>query len=1417
MLYKKVIRLFAFCLLIQIAANGQSPENNIPQADSPTINTPAEYPGLINLNVTGALNYVQVITPDQAMQSLPSSGYKYRQQRNYFDGLGRHLQSVTRRGHADGYDIIQPFVYDALGRERYQYLPFAYKAPLALNLGNIRLDVATSLRGFYEEAGPDEPPYSRTDFEASALARPLKDLSPGKGWVGSDRGVTENYTFNVANEVWVWKIGTNNTDLPVNNGYYGAGELHCTVTTDEDGHLTKEFKDKEGNVILRKVLESTATPDYGHTGYACTYYVYDDLKRLRYIIPPQAVYNLPNPIDLTDLKEYCFSYFYDERGRLIEKKIPGKELEEFVYDKRDRLVLSRDGNLRNRDKWAFTFYDALDRPLATGLTAVLSGSTRSSLSNDIANGYQGYPTSHFYYYLTRYDLFDLYPTVIQLTDFLTYTYYDDYEQLSAFSYDASQFSGELPTPTQTELVPPALSNLTHGMVTGTKKRVMDEANPTAENWLTTVNYYDDQGRILQSQSQNANGGLDIASNLYYFQGMLGKTILKHNNPKALAIPNASDGAIQNYRLVKTYKRNVANGGGNDLVWQSTQTINGGPIYNIANYDYDHLNRVVVKDYAAGIQLNTYNMRGFLTGIYVEDRSESPYLPIFSERLRYDWGFQKKNYNGNISGILWSGADNRTQAYGYSYDKLDRLTHAEYRYSIGGSSWNKTDWDYTASNITYDLNGNLKSMDQRGGNYPGTPMDMDKLVYDYAPGCNRLKAVEDNGTEIPGLPDFRNRAKLATEYGYDANGNITADSNKKIRSIVYNYLNKPGIITSDSGIIRFVYDAGGNCLRKIVTPNAGEEERYDYFGNFVYKNDVLQYILNEEGRARPVANAETVFATRFIYDYFIKDHLGNVRTTITAEPINPVYLAKHEIATAAAEQLVFDNIPNVRDAKPESTDPYDGMAARLEGSNPDTRVGTAILLKTMPGDKFTISSKYYYNGNLESQETTGAEPLLESLMGALMGGSTYAGIPVSELPENVRTVGALLNNSALPGMIRDLQVNDDPTAPKAHLNYLFFNDKMELVAPGSGAIQVQPGINGWGSTGAVNIGGSSNLSEPVISGPGFLLVYIDNQSIGKDVWFDDVHIEHYTSKILEESHYYPYGLTVGIDQAAQNNLPSQPYKFNGKELNREFGLESYNFGDRFYDSQVGRWNGVDNSAESYDDISTYSFVGGNPIRRADIDGNDWRDKIMGEIVAVVDNVAGLDYRDRYTPNDVRDYKNGQFLGDLYSLIGGTIEGGSGGGMVNSSVAVTVGSGGLALEVTAPVAALGTAMTVHGTMTAARAMDNLKSEASNGTPAVGKKLEKSNVGRSGKQSRLKELGNDPKVSSADRGWIKQEVNQIERGKRKSIRNPGNKDLAHKRGKEAAKGFSYKEADLQTKELHRLQHKYDNFGRKNKKAVK
>jgi len=62
-----------------------------------------------------------------------------------------------------------------------------------------------------------------------------------------------------------------------------------------------------------------------------------------------------------------------------------------------------------------------------------------------------------------------------------------------------------------------------------------------------------------------------------------------------------------------------------------------------------------------------------------------------------------------------------------------------------------------------------------------------------------------------------------------------------------------------------------------------------------------------------------------------------------------------------------------------------------------------------------------------------------------------------------------------------------------------------------------------------------------------------------------------------------------------------------------------------------------------------------------------------------------------------------------------------------------------------------------------------------------------GRAGKQEKLAELMTDPKLGKADKGWLKQEKNAVDAGKRTNMRNPPGKDLAHERGMEAAKGYS------------------------------
>ncbi|WP_415782677.1 RHS repeat domain-containing protein, partial [Flavobacterium jumunjinense] len=102
---------------------------------------------------------------------------------------------------------------------------------------------------------------------------------------------------------------------------------------------------------------------------------------------------------------------------------------------------------------------------------------------------------------------------------------------------------------------------------------------------------------------------------------------------------------------------------------------------------------------------------------------------------------------------------------------------------------------------------------------------------------------------------------------------------------------------------------------------------------------------------------------------------------------------------------------------------------------------------------------------------------------------------------------------------------------------------------------------------------------------------------------------YVSAILEESHYYPFGLKhEGYN--SNNQQSNYNYKYNGKELQTELGLNMYDYGARNYDPAIGRWMNIDPLAEKYIDYSPYNYVLNNPVKFVDPDGMQ------------VDNIYGL---------------------------------------------------------------------------------------------------------------------------------------------------------------------------------------------------
>lgn len=165
------------------------------------------------------------------------------------------------------------------------------------------------------------------------------------------------------------------------------------------------------------------------------------------------------------------------------------------------------------------------------------------------------------------------------------------------------------------------------------------------------------------------------------------------------------------------------------------------------------------------------------------------------------------------------------------------------------------------------------------------------------------------------------------------------------------------------------------------------------------------------------------------------------------------------------------------------------------------------------------------------------------------------------------------------------------------------------------------------------------------------------------------------KILDENHYYPFGLkhnNYNIDQEYFDEnggiigiLPgASPYKyrFNTKEYQDELGINMYDYGARNYDPAIGRWMNIDPLAETSRRISPYVYALNNPIYFIDPDGMD-EDSYQGWGLDDEDNwiwrsdlnknnykqLHFKDYRDDYSVVAGCRYKDE--TGDAYLMSGG----------------------------------------------------------------------------------------------------------------------------------------------------------------------
>ena len=691
--------------------------------------------GGVATGATGWLASHQVLTSDN-YNYVATLDREHLVNIGYIDGLGSPMQQVAvRQSGNTKYDLITPIEYDAFGREAKKYKPYSDEKAN----GSFRNSAIGEQGNFYQNPpqlsiAQTEFPYSETEFEPSPLNRMARQSAPGETWeLNGGHVARRNYPH-----------------LLLSGVHHEAIE-----DIDENGNKTTTYKDGLGRTI-REVKALTASSN------VISNYFYDDFGNLRQVVTPAGT----------------FQYLYDGRQRLIAKAIPGKEIEYFVYDNLDRLVLHQDGNMRLYRRWFYTQYDAFDRPIETGLVKIDHdrGQIQAAMNQ-----------------ITTYTKIKVYLT--ELNNYLT-SLPTGIRPLTQTAYDPEGFKGQ---------------------VARQEALIIDPDAPVTNEWLRTSFVYDDHYRVLQTDSDNHLGGTDELYNEYQqVTGLLISSTLHHNAPEY-----GGQAKMSKLRFYDEAERQLG-------IWN--RNITSGLNHITFENEYDAIGQLAIKKlHSSEVPLDSetgfpgsfqylqwidyrYNPRGWLTHINdVNDLSASSPRDKFAEVLQYEQPALQgtAQYNGNISSAQWKTEDNVLRGFGYRYDGLNRLTR--------GISWDNQH-DET---FTYNLSGDIVKATRKGAMAPmGTGYSyglIDNLSYSYAMdvyGARRLTRVADAAGANPYYNDFKDGVTLFSgEYLYDFNGNMTEDKNKGL-VVQYNILNLPAVASLPDGkVIKWVYAADGRKLQK----------------------------------------------------------------------------------------------------------------------------------------------------------------------------------------------------------------------------------------------------------------------------------------------------------------------------------------------------------------------------------------------------------------------------------------------------------------------------------------------------------------------------------------------------------------------------------------------------------------------------
>lgn len=728
-----------------------------------------------------------------------------------------------------------------------------------------------------------------TAFDNSPLNRVREQFGAGAAWRTADKKILSNDESAGSDIRYYYIDGSGNIKL---DGFFLSNSLYKKRIVDEQGHTSIEIFDKKGRLVQKQNQDDT--------GFATTYYLYDAIDRIVAVMQPEG-YELNQSItkNSTEWQNWVFFYGYDYRSRMNLKQVPSAGEEYMIYDKWDRLVWSQTALQRETSKWTFYKYDNFNREIIRG-----EKEDKRSLKTIEAEtwAWSGGRFESRIQTSVYYSLANSYPVLTSDADIRLISYYDDYNDWlplgMAFTDGGAAFHN--------------IYSNAKGLMVGSRSR-----NDVTNAWMVSASYFDNKGRTIRTFAHNPFGQIEQLDTEYNHAGEVlqikkthknqtGSTTIDHTQHEldhAMRIRKVFHGIDATpTEIVKneydeigrlSQKKILPNGsyvagGTKEFIERPTQgsvtqsnTLDLAKRYVLLE-PVTSIDAIDLTSYFANIDPNastgttisglqtmdyTWHLRGGLLGINLDNTGNpnpaSGEGDLFSYKLEYETaGF----YDGNIGKQHWQSANDNNQGVGvrnytFTYDPLKRLKSA----SFTGIA----DENYSMPSISYDKNGNIKTLNRKGKK-SSIFDDIDILSYSY--DGNKLNHVTDNVSTDNDI-DFVPRG--SGNYTYYLDGSLKSDENKEIVNIIYDtFLNKPKeIILTQDRWIKMYYNGSGTLLKREFSTG----EYWDYAG-IIYKNGQAYQMNTPEGRA-------IYTNSTWQYEFFYQDHLSNKRVAFIADGNN----------------------------------------------------------------------------------------------------------------------------------------------------------------------------------------------------------------------------------------------------------------------------------------------------------------------------------------------------------------------------------------------------------------------------------------------------------------------------------------------------------------------------------------------------